>query len=186
MYAYTDAQGNVLATYNTQQALATVQATRPTVTAEIASAPATIAAKDDPGSTIYHRKISGDGASEAHYIGVHNLPGIKALKIAQISAKTADLLGSATFDFDGYTFCLDAASVTKWIALKAMSDVAAVWPVTVSAKTGEYSLAQANVAAFATAGFNVVQGIKDAGRALRLQVEAAADVAAVAAIQDNR
>ncbi len=93
---------------------------------------------------------------------------------------------TATFDYDGKTFCLDSKSLQKWIGLKAMADVAAVWPVTISAKTGEYSLTQAKVVAFATAAFSAVQSIKDAGRALRLQIEAATTGAEVHAVQDNR
>ena len=109
----------------------------------------------------------------------------QGMRIANVNTKTEALILEHGFIYDGATFNLDTASIQKWLALRAMQ-AELTWPVEVSPRVGSYSLTEANLSAFLMAGMAVVQGYKDSGRALRLQLEAATTMSEMIDIVDNR
>jgi hypothetical protein len=109
----------------------------------------------------------------------------KGMRIVLVRKKTEALILEHGFIYDGATFNLDTASIQKWLALRAMQ-AELTWPVEVSPRVGSYSLTEANLSAFLMAGMAVVQGYKDSGRALRLQLEAATTMSEMIDIVDDR
>tara|TARA_Y100000593_G_scaffold90933_1_gene178502 strand:+ start:698 stop:1060 length:363 start_codon:yes stop_codon:yes gene_type:complete len=108
----------------------------------------------------------------------------RSYRIAAVAARTQELIEKG-FVYDGHTFGLSADDQTKWLALRTLvTDL--VWPVTISPTTGEYSLERTNLDSFLTSALSVVQGYKDSGRALRLQLEAANDLDTMIDIVDSR
>ena len=110
---------------------------------------------------------------------------LKAQKCKNIDIKTEILIEAAGFSFDGVEFLLNPLSREKWLALKTLESSLS-WPVTVSAKVGEYSLAEADLDPFLAIALGIVQTYKDSGRALRLSVQTATTWEEFYAIQDNR
>ena len=109
----------------------------------------------------------------------------QGMRIANVNTKTEALIVEHGFVFAGHTFDLDEPSQTKWLALKTLQGSLS-WPVDISPRTGVYSLSEANLDAFLVAGLTVVQGYKDSGRLLRLQLEAATTMQEMIDIVDNR
>ena len=109
----------------------------------------------------------------------------KKHQINRIIDKTEALIVEKGFIYDGTTFDLDAASQTKWLTLKILQGTIS-FPVDISPRSGVYTLTEANLDAFLAAGLAVVQGYKDSGRLLRLQVEAAPNIDDLIVIVDNR
>jgi hypothetical protein len=105
--------------------------------------------------------------------------------LRDVAEKTEFLIIKHGFVFGGETFNLDQASQTKWLALATMQNSLS-WPIDISPRTGVYSLTQANLVPFQNAGLQVVQGYKDSGRALRLQLEASTSLSDLAQIVDDR
>lgn len=111
----------------------------------------------------------------------------QSMRIANVNTKTEALIVEHGFVFgaQNQTFDLDESSQLKWLALATMQSSLS-WPVDVSPRTGVYSLTQANLVPFQNAGLQVVQGYKDSGRNLRLQLEAATTMQEMIDIVDDR
>jgi hypothetical protein len=116
---------------------------------------------------------------------VISLDDRKAAKIKEIDKRTQELIESG-FSFDGHSFSLSLSAQVNWIGLKVMSELL-TWPIEITTvDDGAYELQQVNLLAFAATAAATVQSHLAAGRALKLQVQAAASKEAVEAIKDNR
>lgn len=113
------------------------------------------------------------------------LAELKQLRYNEIDGKTAALIAPG-FTYDGKQFSLSVTAQMNWNGLKT-NEADFSWPVAISTIDNyEYSLAQANLSAFWTAGRDVVKAALDGGRDLKKQIYDAIDEAAVNAIVDNR
>ncbi len=113
------------------------------------------------------------------------LADYKQLRYNEIDGKTVSLI-AAGFSFDSQAFSLSSSAQMNWSTLKDQ-EAEFTWPVEVSTKDNNaYSLTQANLTAFWTAGRDATKGHLDTGRALKKSVFDAADEAAVNAVVDNR
>ena len=110
---------------------------------------------------------------------------MRGIFLSEVEANTEALIVSSGFDFGGKHFALDLPSRQKWLALKTLES-ALSWPCTISSTVGEFVLAEADLAAFLGSALSVVQGYKDSGRALRLELEAATGHVDLMAFKDTR
>ena len=109
----------------------------------------------------------------------------RGYRLQEVATKTQDLIEFHGFEFGGNTFDLDLASQTKWTALRTLEqDI--TWPVEISPRVGAYSLELTDLDSFLRSGLAVVQGYKNSGRDLRLQLEAATTMAELRAVVDDR
>jgi len=109
----------------------------------------------------------------------------KKAKIECIDLRTATLIAGG-FSFDGNTFSLSQNAQINWVGLKTLESVL-TWPVNITTKgDNQYSLEQADLDTFMGTGLAAKQAHLDSGRALKIQVNAAADQAALDAVVDNR
>lgn len=123
-------------------------------------------------------KIMNTGAlSDAAY---------KQYRYNEIDFKTASLVVSAGFTYDGQQFSTSIVAQKNWSDLK-YSKSSFTFPKNISTKNyGTYAIAEANVDAFWDAGKDAIDPIIDAGRVLIQSITDAADRAAIEAIIDNR
>lgn len=113
------------------------------------------------------------------------LSDYKDIRYNEIDWKTEQLI-LAGFVFDSNTFSLSSNAQFNWNNLK-VNEADFTWPVVVSTiDSNEYTLTQANLPAFWTAGKDVVKGFLDSGRDLKKQIYDAIDRAQVDAVIDNR
>jgi hypothetical protein len=113
------------------------------------------------------------------------LADYKQLRYNEIDIKTQALI-STGFTYDSMTFSLSITSQMNWSSIKENTPDF-TFPLAISTKNNyEYSLAEANVTAFWTAGRDAVKGHLDSGRDLKKSVYDAADEAAVDAVVDTR
>lgn len=120
---------------------------------------------------------------------VTSLAEVKAAKYAAIDARTVELIEQG-FVFGGQTYSLSLPAQTTWLGLDQLrSDPALTYPVVVNTlddgATGSLPDA-ATVHGFFLTAVGTYRGHKDSGTALKDQVRAAADEAAVNAIVDTR
>lgn len=102
-----------------------------------------------------------------------------------IDLKTNVLIGQG-FVYDSTTFSLSIYAQTNWHTIKNQTSEF-TFPLDISTiDNNEYSLAEANVAAFWDAGKTILKGHLDSGRDLKKSVFDAVDKSAVDAIIDNR
>lgn len=117
-----------------------------------------------------------------------NLNAYKAERHAEVDLRTLQLI-SAGFLYDSKTFSLSTNAQTNWQALQSAGDASRLtFPVAVSTKDGgEYTISDlATLTAFTTTALGTAKTHYDSGRALRLQITAAATKSAVDAVEDNR
>jgi len=116
---------------------------------------------------------------------VYALDEYKAMRRAAIDARTQAII-AAGFPFDGHQFSLSASAQMNWSALETFQALIS-WPVAVTTMDDqEYSLAIENKTVFCATGVAAVYAAYASGRALKLQVNAAADQAGVDAVVDTR
>lgn len=120
----------------------------------------------------------------------NSLAVAKAKKNEEIDRRTGELIVTQGFAFDGQTFSLSLEAQSSWEGIgiaKEPMNTAAMFPFPITARgDAEYELAYTDVDGFLMAGLTVVATHKASGRALKALVLAAADVAAVDAVEDNR
>ncbi len=113
----------------------------------------------------------------------------KHKKNLKIDHRTSELILEG-FVYDSKQFSLSMPAQTNWIGLKQAVDEAVLTPpIDVGSKDDkeEYELtAAADVTAFYGAALGAKKGHLDSGRALKLSVEAATDIAGVDAVVDTR
>lgn len=118
----------------------------------------------------------------------NHLDLVKHAKCVGIDRRTGELIG-AGFTFQGETFSMSMLAQTNWIGLShsAQRDLI-TYPIGVSTSDdGEFMLtSKTHVQDFFVTGLGTKLAHLNSGRALRLQVKAAVDEAAVDAIVDNR
>lgn len=128
-------------------------------------------------------KYALDGAAIVEYITT--LSDYKANKNAQIDRRTRELIVEG-FMFDNQTFSASIEAQKNWLAIEA-AESKFTFPIKITTiDDQEYSLAQVDKDDFIQTGIDHVKGHIDSGRALKLDVNAAADKAAVDAVEDNR
>lgn len=131
----------------------------------------------------FNNEAGCDSVVQSHE--VEPLANLKARRYLEIDGRSMQLI-AAGFTYDSQTFSLSIPAQITWSSLKE-NESDFTWPVEVSTlDSNTYSLAQANLTAFWTAGRDAVQGHLDSGRALKKSVFDAVDKAAVDAIVDNR
>ena len=113
------------------------------------------------------------------------LAAYKQNRYNEIDLKTGALI-IAGFTYDSKTFSLSINAQTNWNTLKDQESEF-TWPVDVTTIDNDtYSLVQANLGAFWTAGKDAVKGHLDSGRTLKKSVFDAADKVAIDAVVDTR
>jgi len=109
----------------------------------------------------------------------------KAAKLLAIDMKTNGLISQGA-TFDSVVFSLSANAQLTWLGLLA-KESSFTWPKEISTRSnGAYSLAQADLADFTDAMAGTVASYLDSGRALKVSVNAAANLTALNAIVDAR
>ena len=104
---------------------------------------------------------------------------------AEIDTRTQELILGG-FTFDSQVFSLSERAQINWTGLRTMEDVL-TWPVSITTMADSaYSLTQANLVPFLGTGLAVKQSHLDSGRALKIQINAAVDEAAIDAVIDTR
>lgn len=133
---------------------------------------------------------AGDESTLNSIVSAHS-PALqleKAKRIKEVDYKTDSLI-AAGFVYDSQTFSLSVAAQATWIGLKQAADAGLItFPTEVSTKDdGSYSIADAaELTAFYATGVGTVQALIASGRPLKASIAAAADLAALALIEDNR
>lgn len=117
------------------------------------------------------------------------LPSVKAKKLAAIDGRTRELIAEG-FTYSATVFSLSLEAQAKMLAaFQTRNDAGYVYPEVWNSidDTSEVSLADAPaIKALVKAGHVARRGHLDSGTALKQQVRAAADVAAVLAVTDTR
>jgi len=115
----------------------------------------------------------------------YTLDEYKAYRYNEIDTRTAILI-SAGFPYESNTFSLSVYAQINWTEIHT-NQSAFTFPLDISTlDNNEYSLAEANVVAFWTAGKDTLKRHLDTGRILKKQIFDAADRAASEAIVDER
>jgi len=122
-------------------------------------------------------------------ISNHN-PALERAKItasAAIDQRTMELIDEGVV-FDGSTFSLSVAAQANWIGMKQALDAGIIsLPYTVTSFEGEYVFTDyAEYITFYATGLGAIGYHTGTGRALKIAILAAVDVAAVSAITDDR
>ena len=113
------------------------------------------------------------------------LADYKKLKHDEVDLKTQSLIAGG-FAYDGSTFSLSVHAQANWNVLKDNKAEFAFPKLISTIDNNDYSLDQANVTAFWTAGKDLIEGHLDSGRALKKLIFDAMDQDAVDAVNDNR
>ena len=187
-YVYLDANDEVVASSVKERELTEPKLVSLSATSKVAGADMTIVYRGQPHMDTYHRRVSGDGTSLADYEELEYVDHKKAEKIAEIDARTVELI-EAGFDYNGEHFSMSPAAQMNWTQLQVHNITGAVtFPVGVSTSDdGEYQLQDAaDFVGFITAIAGLKIASYDGGRVLKLQVKAATTLAEVAAVVDNR
>ena len=113
------------------------------------------------------------------------LDDYKQFRFNEIDAKTSGLI-VAGFTYDSKRFSLSIYAQTNWNVLKDETSEFS-WPVEITTLDNDtYSLTEANITAFWTAGRDAVKTLLDSGRALKKSVFDAADESTIDAVSDGR
>lgn len=193
MFAYLDAAGNVVALSSTARDLASVQATLPEVVERVDGAPDGLGVKESPRYTVYHQRIAGQAGTDlSHYTAIDNLGPLRAAKIAEIDARTEELIAQG-FEFppaSGQRFSLSTNAQRTLLAADVMrDDPSFTYPVNWNTldDTGVLTVADsATLHNFVLTAVGTVRSILDAGTALKDAVRAATSRAEIDAVVDNR
>ena len=109
----------------------------------------------------------------------------KEIRFLQIDKRSGELM-SVGFVYGAETFSTSGNAQRNFNTLKNQEGEF-TWPVEVSTKENyKYDLAQANLAAFWTAGKDFIKGHLDSGRTLKVSVSDATTQAELDAVVDNR
>ncbi len=119
------------------------------------------------------------------HTGYGPLDGYKADKVAEIDAKTGELIAEG-FVFDGQTFSLSEKAQLNWLGIKSSIDILP-FPISISTKDShEYSLQEVDALPFSIAAIAGKQIHLDSGRVLSVQVVDAETHAEVDGVIDER
>lgn len=115
-----------------------------------------------------------------------SLSEYKAIKKIAIDLKTRELI-EAGITYDNVIFSSSETAQRNWLALDQFKDFH-TYPVAVTTDNdGEYTFADAtSINTFVLTGMAIINAHYASGRALKVQVNAATDVAGVDAVVDNR
>ena len=105
-------------------------------------------------------------------------------RLEQVDERTRELIDQG-FTFDGSLFPCTESDQLKYLSLKSLSQEF-TWPVTLSLFVGEYVLQLSNLESFILTALAFVQGYKDSGRALRIEIQQATNLSQLRDIVDTR
>ena len=189
MFAYLDAQNNVIGLSTKTRTLVQAQSRNSEIQSILANVPVTLIFKGKQslsGSySTYHRHTSGDGTSLSHYTEVEYLDPEKLQRISEIDLKTSTRILSG-LAFDGKIFSMSLAAQNNWLALYVFKDTF-TWPKVIPTVDDEaYSLDLGDLGAFVGAGKDLVEEAKASGLTLKRQILEASTKAELDAVVDNR
>jgi hypothetical protein len=190
IYAYLDADRNVVGLATIDRSLAEAQQKNPDIAQRIDGAPAGLLALGNTSATAveYHRLKEGAGGQAIEdYDALENLTPLRAARYAEFDAKKP-ILEARGATHDGHLFPVYLAAQTKWIGLATVkAGLPYPYPVATVEPGQEYSLA--NEGAFDAlygAIFSYVAWIEQSTQALAAAVLAATTKAEIDAIIDTR
>jgi len=141
-----------------------------------------------PDCFTYHKYTGGDPANPIHYELIRNLTPVQEEKIAQIDAKTSELICSG-YTYDGKVFDTDPNAQFNWKNMFDLTNAGLMgFPVdTCTIDNEPYQFVdQDAVNNFYLGGVQHIQSVLSSGRALKYEVLACTDIACVEAIVDPR
>ena len=126
-----------------------------------------------------------DTLAKSNIYPVLTLLEYKKVRYDEIDLRTRQLV-SVGFGFDGQVFSLSPPAQLNWTNVKS-SKADFTYPLMISTlNNNEYSLSNANVEGFWTAGKDTLKGHLDTGRILKKSIFDAVDKAAVDVVEDDR
>jgi len=189
--AYLDASSDVVAMSTVERSLAVAQSVNPAIVVVVSGAPSELCLKGASHYT-YHRKTSGDGTDILHYTAYEQLDGVKAVRFAEIDARTDELI-ELGFEYppeSGQHFSLSSPAQMKLLAADAQrDDPLFTYPVTWNSlsDTGSISLPDsATLHGFVLTAVGTVRAILDSGTTIKDAVRAASTKVALDAVVDPR
>ena len=129
--------------------------------------------------------LSEMSQGEKDVVDVADLPAYKQVRYDEIDLKTGALI-LAGFTYDSHIFSASANAQTNWNVLKD-EELEFTWPVEISCLNNDvYSLTQAKLDPFWTAGKDFIKGHLDSGRTLKKSIFDVVTRVAGDAVVDNR
>lgn len=188
--AFLDASNNVVATSTVPREISEVKAEG--VVERIQNAPPELRHRNQWQTATYHRKTGGDGTSIDDYEVVEDGDGVqwrKDERHAEIDRNTTSIL-SQGFPYDGNLFPLnDTYRANVMFLMVAMRERALAYPVKLNTKDNrtQYELSnRGKLRRFFQEYFAAFHAVYQAGEDLKEQIQQAATLAAVNAIEDTR